>query len=194
MKRPLPGAAAGTSHRATAHEKGDSTVRSSPGKRPTSRSNESGDESIVSKIAFRVFAILGVWGPLLVSAKFFPDAPLYGPVVAVCIGAGVAIVAAHVFSRLLGEPGYIDLSQRGQRWIAIGLALALALSMTLLIQDIRGAEHAARSRKQAEKERDERHEQANSPHARAAAQRLQQIEAFRQRQAASRPATSPAVR
>lgn len=150
-------------------------------------------ESIISTIAFKLFGIVGVFGTMVLTAKLFPDAPGYKFAVAAVVGAILSVLAYDGFERVRGEPGLVDFRLRAHRFLAIGMGLALALSVALLVGEIRGEKSAAVNREAAQKDRDAYYEKLRSPDVQRGMQAMEQIQAMRERRASTRPATAPSA-
>lgn len=153
-------------------------------------------ESILGQLAFRIFGIVCIFGAIILAAKLFPDAPTEKAAVAACIGAVVAALVYHVFEKARGAPGLIDFKERSHRMIAIGLGLALAFSVLLLMYQIQSERYTETVRDASRREQEAYSEMMRSPEMQKAAEMMRRIRELRDRRASgasTTPATKPAA-
>lgn len=155
--------------------------------------NTEAGESVFGKIAFRIWGIVCIFGAIILAAKLFPDAPTEKAAVAAGIGAVLATLGYHAFEKARGAPGLIDFSERSHRMIAIGLGLALGLSVLLLVNEIRNERNAEAAHQASQKEQEEYNEKMRSPEMQSAIEAMQRIREMRERRASTGPATNPAT-
>jgi hypothetical protein len=104
----------------------------------------------------------------------------------------LAIAAYDRLQRIGGGGKFFDWQLRAHRFIAIGVGLAMVLSVVLLISESHGEKSAAANQEAAHKQQDAYHEKLRSPDVQRGTQAMQQIQAMRERRA-NTPTTAPSV-
>ncbi len=134
------------------------------------------------KIVRKMWVFAHVLGAGLLAKWLWPECPIYGFIVAALAGVVIAVLELELFSRLRGRgPFFFDPRQQAT-WIGIvGITMAFALSIFLLVNEIDDRRGAEQSQKQRELDRKAFGTQMNSAQVKAGMETMERLKAIQEK-------------